>query len=76
MPGPGIGILCLADTCASYVLPVFNHVAHYGYLLPIGYLFMADLANLDLFVCVCRTWICLNITHFYDEQRQPSSGDA
>ena len=31
--------------------PVFDPVAHYRYLLPIMYLFMADIANSDLFVC-------------------------
>ena len=30
--------------------PVFNPVAPYGYLLPNVYLFMADIANPDLFV--------------------------
>ena len=55
--------------------PVFNPVAP-GYLLPTVYLFMADIANPDLFVCGCRTWICLDITCFYEEQRQPSSGSA
>ena len=46
------------------------------YLLPKVYLFMADSANIELFVCSCRTWICLDITRFYEEQRQPSSGSA
>ena len=50
---------------------MFNPV---GYLLPTVYLFMAYVANPDLFVCVCRTWMCLDITRFYEEQRQPSSG--
>ena len=35
------------------VHPVFNPVAHYGYLLRNMYLFMADIANPDLFVCGC-----------------------
>ena len=35
--------------------PVFNPVTPYGYLLPNVHLFMADIANPDLFVCVCRT---------------------
>ena len=38
--------------------------------------FMADIANPDLFVCGCRTWIGLDITHFYEEQCQPFSGSA
>ena len=55
---------------------MFNPVAPYRYLLPTVYLFMVDIANPDLFVCGCRTCICLAITHFYEEQRQPSSGSA
>ena len=31
---------------------MFNPVAPYGYLLPNVYLFMADITNPDLFVCV------------------------
>ena len=38
--GPGICVLCLADTCTSEVHPVFNHVASYGYLLSDMYLFI------------------------------------
>ena len=56
--------------------PVFNPVAPYGYLLPNVYLIMADIANPDLFVWCCRTWICLDITRFYEEQHEPSSGYA
>ena len=33
MAGPGICVLCLADTCTSEVHPLFNPVAPYGYLL-------------------------------------------
>ena len=29
-----------------------------------------------LFVCGCRTCFFLDITRFYEEQRQPSSGSA
>ena len=47
--------------------PVFNTVAPYGYMLPTVYLFIADIANPDLFVCGCRTRICLDITRFYEE---------
>ena len=50
MAGPGICVLCLADTCASEVHPVFNPVAPYGYLLPNMCLFIADIANPDSFV--------------------------
>ena len=45
MAGPGICVLYLADTRTSKVHPVFNPVAHYGYLLPNMYLFIADIAN-------------------------------
>ena len=41
MAGPGICVLCLADTCTSEVHPVINPVAPYGYLLSDMYLFMA-----------------------------------
>ena len=76
MAGPGICVLCLADTCTSEVHPVFNPVAPYGYLLSDMYLFMADIKNPDFLVYSSRTWICLHITRFCDQQRQPSSGSA
>ena len=47
--GPGICVLCLADTCTSEVHLVFNPVAPYGYLLSDMYLFMADMTNPDSF---------------------------
>ena len=50
MAGPGICVLCLADTCTSEVHPVFNPVAPYGYLFSDMYVFMADITNPDLFV--------------------------
>ena len=50
MAGPGICVLCLADTCASEVHPVFKPVAPYGCLLPNMYLFIADITNPDSFV--------------------------
>ena len=50
MAGPGICVLCLADTCTSEVHLVFNPVAPYGYLLSDMYLFMADITNPDSFV--------------------------
>ena len=50
MAGPGICVLCLTDTCASEVHPVFDHVAPYGYLLPNMYLFIAYITNPDSFV--------------------------
>ena len=55
---------------------VINPFAPYRYLLPTVYLSVADIAYPDLFVCGCRTWICLDIAHFYEEQQQPSSGSA
>ena len=45
-----VSVLCLADTCASEVHPVFNPVVAYGYLLPNMYLFIADITNPDSFV--------------------------
>ena len=45
MAGPGICVLCLADTCTSEVHPVFNPVAPYGYLLSDMYLFIAPIAQ-------------------------------
>ena len=74
MAGPGICVLCLADTCTSEVHPVFNPVAPYGHLLSDMYLFRADIINPDFLVQCCRTWIGLDITRFCDHQRQPSSG--
>ena len=62
--------------CGSYVHPVFNPGAAYRYLLPTVYLFIADMWNPDFFVCCCRTWICLDITLLYEEQRQSSSQSA
>ena len=56
--------------------PVFNPVAPYRYLLSTVYLFMADIANPDLFVYSCHTWISIDIIRFYEEQHQPSSGFA
>ena len=57
MAGPGICVLCLADTCTSEVHPVFNPVAPYGYLLSDMYLFMADITNPDfLFKVVHLDW--------------------
>ena len=50
MAGPGICVLCLADTCASEVHSVFNPVAPYGYLLPNMYLFIVGIATPDSFV--------------------------
>ena len=76
MAGPGICVLCLADTCTSEVHPVFNPVAPYGYLLSDMYLFMADITNPDFLVLSCRTWIGLDITRFCEQQPQPSSGSA
>ena len=50
MACPSICVLCLADTCASEVHPVFNPVAPYGYLFPNMYLCIADITNSDSFV--------------------------
>ena len=45
LAGPGICVLCLADTCTSEEHPVFNPVTPYGYLLSDMYLFMADITK-------------------------------
>ena len=50
MAGPGICVLCSADTCTSEVHPVFNPVAPYGYLLSDMYLFMAYLSQIQTFL--------------------------
>ena len=52
MAGPGICVLCLADTCTSEVHPVFNPVAPYIYLLSDMYLLVADITNPVLVVKV------------------------
>ena len=44
--------------------PSVQSCCTYRCLLPAVYLFMADIANPDLFVCSCRTWICFDITLF------------
>ena len=54
-------------------IPVFNPVAPYRYILPTVYLFMPDIENQDLFVCCCRTWICLDITRLYEEKSSSGS---
>ena len=43
---------------------MFNHVAHYRYLLPTLYLSVADILNPDLFVSGSRTWISLDVAFF------------
>ena len=40
------------------------------------HVFVYDITNPDLFGCGCRTWICHDITRFYDEQRQLSRKSA
>ena len=65
--------------CVSFGLGGYLRILvmdSYGYLLYIVYLLLADIANPDLFVSGCRTWICLDITRFYDEQCQPSNGSV
>ena len=72
MAGPGICIVL--DGRASEVHPVFNPITPYEYLFPSMYLFIADIAYPDSFVCGCRTWICLDITLLHGEQRQLPAG--
>ena len=56
--------------------PVFIPIAPYRYLLPNLYLYVADIANPDLFACGSRTWISLDIARFYEVHFQPSSRSA
>ena len=42
----------------------------------LGWYYMADIENPDMFVSGCQIGICLDITSFYEEQRQPSSGST
>ena len=74
MAGPGICVLCLADTCTSEVHPVFNPVAPYGYLLSDMYLFMADITNPDFLVKSCWTWIGLDISAFVSSSASHPAG--
>ena len=72
--GPGIepGPSALKSSALPIELTwqtVFKHVAPNGHLIPTVYLFMADIANSVKFLCDGRTWICLDITRFYEEQR-------
>ena len=60
----------------GFLYPVFNHVAPYRYMLPTVYLSMTYIANPDLFACGCRTWICLDISHFHKKKCHPSRGSA
>ena len=67
MAGPGICVLCLADTCTSEVHPVFNSVAPYGYLLSDMYLFMADITNTDFLFRVVGPGLVSDITRFCEQ---------
>ena len=55
---------------------MFIPVAPYRYLYPTVYFSVEDIANPDLLVCYCRTWISLDIARFYEEQCLPASGKA
>ena len=48
----------------AWRIPAHLRCTH-RYLLPNMYLFIADIANPDSFVCCCRTWISLDITRLY-----------
>ena len=52
MAGPGICVLCLADTCTSEVHSVFNPIAPYGYLLSDIYLWQISQIQTFLFKVV------------------------
>ena len=66
MGGPCIGVLCLADTYASEVHPVFNPVAPYGYL----HVFVYSGYHKSRLVCLMLSDINLDITRFCEEQRR------
>ena len=74
MAGPGICVLCLADTCTSEVHPVS---------------ILLHLMDISFLTCICLWQISqiqtflfkvvgpgLVITRFCEQQRQPSSGSA
>ena len=56
MAGPGICVLCLADTFTSKVHPVFNPVASYGYLLSDMYL-----SAIQICISICQPVECLSV---------------
>ena len=66
--------LCILQVQVSVYCARQIPVAPFRYLLPNLYLSVADIANPDLFACGGRTWISLDITRFYEEHCQPSSG--
>ena len=73
MAGPGICVLCLADTCASEVNPVLNLVAPHGYLLPNMYLFIADISNSDfLYVVVGPVFLLTSPAFMRSSASQPA----
>ena len=45
--GPGICVMCVADTCASELHTEFNPVAPYEYMPPNMYLLMTYITNPD-----------------------------
>ena len=63
MAGPGICVLCLADTCACEVHPVFNPITPYGYMLHSMYLFIADIHRKPRIVCVMLSDLHLSRHH-------------
>ena len=58
MASPGISILFLTDTCTSYLHPVFNPVAPYGYLFP------TVVKGGGLFIQVEGNWHGSRVDHF------------
>ena len=54
--------LCLVDTCASWVHPVFNSVGPYGYLIHRVFVYVRY--RKSRLVCGCRTWSCLRSPAF------------
>ena len=67
--------LCLVDGRSRYLYIVLGEYMRmlgafsvHPCLLPTVYLFMADIENIDLFACGCRTCSCLDISRSYKEQ--------
>ena len=63
-----VSVYCARQIPAHLMCTRWSILLHHGYLLNSVYS--------DLLACGCRTWISLDITQFYEEQCQPSSGSA
>ena len=68
--------IVLGEYLCILCAPSVQSYRPYRYLLHTVYLSVADIANPDLLGCNCRIWISFDITHFNEEQCQPSSGSS